>query len=362
MTSAESSSESDGPFTPNALPNRLSVESEFASNLAQLSSRQPLIDMAKQLRASRPNWVNFAPRFDAGMAMVNVAGLGKVRSPLLQLAQQIQYSRSNMMGTATGVYSDIAKSIIPSFTAPSSPLLQLAKQLEASRIDWSNFAPRFNSGVAMSNLVGKANETSPLLKLSKQMKVAKYEWISSISSSAVWDSERLVKLRVDLLDDVDDRVVEQLVEGSESQTVTAELEQVGNHEVHASDDPFLELCLERLSRATEWIQQRYPTCSAQAVRGLERLAATSLALFVQTILPMLLYTNFGVAGLAVGVIAAGSAKIIDEEQKSRLSPAVRKGLAMDCPTCAMPPNVWCVTIQGKNPGATASRLHAGRVK
>lgn len=360
MTSADSSWKGDRPLAKNAMPNYLSVKSGFASNLAQLSSRKSLIDLAQQVVAPRPKWVNFAPRFHAGMAMVNVAGLGKIQSPLLQLAQQIQDSRSNLMGMSTGTHSDIAKSIVPKFAATPSPLLELAKQLEESRTNWSNFAPGFDSGVALSNLVGKANETSLLLQLSKQMTAAKCEWVNSIPSSAVWDSNRLAELRIDLLDDVDDRVVEQLVEGSESLTDTAELEQVGKQEVHASDDPFLELCLERLSRATEWIQQRYPTYSAQAVRGIERLAATSLSLFVQTILPMLLYTNFGVPGLALGVLAAGSAKVVDDAQRAKLSPAVRNGLAQDCPTCMVPPNVWCVTTRGKNPGATASRLHAGR--
>lgn len=155
MTSADSSSKGDRPLATNAMPNYLSVKSSFASNLAQLSSRKPLIELAKQFGAPWPKWMNLAPRFDVGMAMVNVAGLGKVQSPLLQLAQHIQDSRSNLMGMSTGIHSDIAKSIIPNFAATRSPLLELAKQLEASRTNWSNFAPKFDAGVALSNLVGK---------------------------------------------------------------------------------------------------------------------------------------------------------------------------------------------------------------
>lgn len=237
-------------------------------------------------------------------------------------------------------------------------LAGLVERIDA-RSMWADFLPQYNTGQMMMDALEQMRSQGSLVKLAQQVSS------QSVSAALVAQLKEnkwavIEELKFDVLRQVDDSRIQELVEDLDNRSDEDDYERVGELEDFARDDPFLEACLERMARATVWVQQRFPLYSDKARRGFERVAAASLSFYIRSILPTLLFTNFGVAGLAIGSLAAGTAVVFDEKQKSRLAPSAREALARECPTCAAPENVWCMTIRGNNPGTPASRLHVGR--
>lgn len=238
------------------------------------------------------------------------------------------------------------------------PLSGFAERIEA-RAAWADFLPQYNTGQIMADALEQMRLQGSLAKLAKQVSS---QSVSAALVAQLKENEwtAIEELKFDVLWQIDDSRIQELVEDLDNQSDEIEYERVGELEDFARNDPFLEACLERMANATVWVQQRFPIYSDKARRGFKRIAAASLSFYIRSILPTLLFTNFGPAGLVIGSLAAGTAVVFDEKQKSRLAPAVHDALERECPTCAAPQNVWCITFRGKSPGTPASSLHVGR--
>ena len=164
----------------------------------------------------------------------------------------------------------------------------------------------------------------------------------------------------DLLAELDTAEIREIVDQIGRETETSDLEQLGDLEPDCVD-PIPEIIFAYAAQFTVWAQERFPHHSARAIEGIERLLAASLYAGLVA-LPGVLFAIFGLPGFAVGIILAGAATFLNESQKRDLSLDNRIGLSIACPTCAAPPDMWCITIRGSNPGSTAKNLHTPRLK
>lgn len=116
--------------------------------------------------------------------------------------------------------------------------------------------------------------------------------------------------------------------------------------------------------SAEWftrLQRRYPDYSERAIRGLNGIAQKILLHVLIQSLSAALIITCGPVGYVFALLASGTVEFISEERMNRLSPPVKNGVSVDCPTCYAVPGMWCITVRDSSPGSPASKLHKSRI-